>query len=96
MSKKTRSFKTFEQDLARSQNRLWPQIIEGTQTRYAEHVTVAAGSSTTSRSTLPLPTQPILLTTPLAKEPELVETISKDEKEKERTQARNLLLCFIR
>ena len=46
MSKKTRSFKTFEQDLARSQNCLQPQIIEGTQMRYAEHVTVAAGSST--------------------------------------------------
>ena len=94
MSKKTRSFKTFEQDLARSQDRLRPQIVEGTQTRYAEHVTVAAGSSTTSRSILPLPTQPILLKTPLTKDPELVETISKDEKgkEKERTQARNTTL----
>jgi hypothetical protein len=96
MSKKTRSFKTFEQDLARSQDRLQPQIIEGTQTRYAEHVTIAGGSSTTSRSILPLPTQPILLTTPLAKEPELVEPVSidKDEKGKEKTQARNLLFSF--
>jgi hypothetical protein len=31
MSKKTRFFKTFEQDLARSQDRLRPQIVEGTQ-----------------------------------------------------------------
>ena len=53
-----------------------------------------------SRSILPLPTQPILLTTPLAKEPELVEPVSKDEKGKdekgkEKTQARNSLFLFL-
>jgi hypothetical protein len=90
MSKKSRSFKTFEQDLARSQSRLGPQIVEGTQTRYAEHVTFAAGSSTTSRSILPLPTQPLLLQAPLAKEPELVVPdavpVPENEQEKEKTQ----------
>jgi len=95
MSKKTRSFKTFEQDLARSQNRLQPQIVEGAQTRYADHITVAAGSSTTTRSILALPTQPLLLQPPLAKEPESVApNITPENENEERTQVINLLEFF--
>ncbi|KAF8955769.1 hypothetical protein BDZ97DRAFT_1709000 [Flammula alnicola] len=72
-----KSFKAFLSVIDNTKSTLGDQVVEGTQTRHATHITIAGSSISTDTSILPLDTQPLLLqeSTPLVDDSELPDLV---------------------